>query len=702
MKLFDATQIVHRVHLNEAEMAKNAINSNKSHSLKLFKWFDAFDYLQCSRALFDVNHNFIGWPCYNEDFLWDHFSPNDQSDSEFDLKEYASLKKYSGKMTNFRLIWLFTSSFVAIKDIWAVMFTVMNVSQFSLARESFVVNRSNTETIHNFACVQTNCNRIRPNTKLSTDLVALPMFKICKSHWVPFFTPYPDLKAQGVMILSMWGYAIWMTVLLSLYLYLHPCPINLFTFMIAPKSCRRRIREKCKLFLIDVKISEINFTKQSYRTDLEQMRHVSELNKLSHYNQLFANIHKLYPSTIFKVVDKRSYLDECIPLVRTDWWHDLLAKQFFWLVVILMTIFYNLALCGLFYSTYVMFFLDKHLSQIDQLLNDQNCSIWIADRGTRSSYRQPIRFTGLAPSWNFCTLVEIIIACTPVFVILTINLVQLFISLKEICSWIDELMDQVRIAIAICEFRLMRTNMIYTCEQSLPKPIGNFLDTQYSITNQVPIAISALKELQKNNLKSLFSLKCFECVMNHSCSKRKHNLYTNCVENLLIKELELYSDHGLRVHVEVMEKIYISIRLLIVFVKDSSTNMTILMVFLHIINYGFILQLVYLNKKFTDSQLFPLIFALTVIILLDYIITLASNIQAQSRHLIDLIWQLIAVNTHFKDVQTSHAKHLMTKLVIMLSQSNGIMFNVLGVPITYASLLRLTLWSTSLTMLVFN
>lgn len=667
------------------------------------------NYMRWNQVILNINHNFLGWPCYTDEFLDGQFKPSDKSDTQLG-RELASLKLYTGKVSTFRLVWLVTSSYIAIKDMWAVLISVLNVSHFSVSEEPTGGNYSSKEIVYNFACVQTNCTRIGSSTKLVIDLASLPMFTICRPQLVPFFTPYPDLKAQGLMLLSMWGYLFAMMVLLSIYLYLRPTPIGLFTFLFAPQSCRRDLAEKCKPFVVDVKISEINFARQAFRNNFKQMKRISQIYQPYIYKQLAMNAVRTYGPSEVKYQDNQVYLDDGIPLIRSDWWHHLLAKQFFWLVVILMLIFYHLGMIGVIYSTYVMRRLDAYLPCVDRIMQKQNCSIWIPRQiGHNTVQRQQVTLRGLTPTWNLCTLIEIIVACTPVFLILSINMVQLFISLKEICSWIDELMDLVRVAIAIGEFRLMKTETQLSCTpQKKPmKVIAATSSTPFQLSHQFttrttkPNALAALKRLQMNNLKSLFSLKCFECVMNSS-RKRKHYLCTIYIENLLMKELEQAPDNGLRAQVDLMERVYISIRLLIDFVRESSTNLSILIVFLHVVNYGCIFQLVYLNKRFNDSQLFPLIFALTIILLLDYVITLASNIQAQSRRLMDLIWRLIAVNTSFNDVQTSHAKHLMTKLVIMLSQNDGIMFHVFGVPITYASLMRLTLWSSSLIMLVFH
>lgn len=93
---------------------------------------------------------------------------------------------------------------------------------------------------------------------------------------------------------------------------------------------------------------------------------------------------------------------------------------------------------------------------------------------------------------------------------------------------------------------------------------------------------------------------------------------------------------------------------------------------------------------------------MVVTIILDYMIILASRVQALSKHLMRLLWKLIALNDNAEDEQTRFSRHLMIKLVENLSNNKGIMFHVLGIPLSYASLLKLTHWSTSFLLLLLH
>lgn len=596
-----------------------------------------------SSLLLEANYHLIG--CPNFGAIPNEFNqmPNDEN---------KNLSKYSGKISTFRAIWLAISSFFVLKNLIPMYYITASLSQYtSLSKWNVMQNK--TELITSYGCLMTNCTTFRQNSDIFLDITFLPVFTLCMPYLKDLYSPIISLQSHGFMILAMWTSLVLMIgFLLSVYLYYGPITNDLYIFMLAPEWCRLKFRTKIKSIIKEIQLSQIHFRRSIF------------LNKSGAQSQVI----KFYDSPIVAACCQDNVLQaketlhfDCLPIIRSKQWKDRLLARYFKRVLISVFVYVFLSLLGILVADYKLHYLNSQLPLIEESTKRKSCSIWTL---LSLDIRKPISYVGEVPQWNLILFLEFIFVCYPIFIILSVNVSHQWISLEEISVWIDEINNSIHRAIEICQLR----------HQNL-QPARRRVDSSSPEAGQ----------------RSTLDFLDIHMVESRSSFRKLNGAY----EENLANPLELSP-------IDSMTKVYICARLLIRFVDQTSESFSVIVVFFNLLNVLNIFLLVHYNHQFNDMQLFPAIFSITVLLLLDYMILLASSVQVRSVRMLSLIWRLIAVNANFKDMPTCHMRFLLIKLARSLSQNNGLSLQVLGFSITYTSLMKLTVWSTSLMMLLFH
>lgn len=599
------------------------------------KWsLEALGYL-----LLDINYHLIGCPYF--EIHSDEIDKN--QDSEIEM-----IRKYSGKMTAIRVAWLLISSIFILKNFIPMYYITLSLNQIQTIKQINLINNT-TEFITSYGCLETNCTSIGQGNDIFSEITFLPVFIFCKPHLKQLFSPIISLQSHGLIIVSGWTFLVLVSgFLLSIYLYFEPMSVDPLLFMLAPNWCRKRLQSKARSI-----IDQTMFSMTNHRRSVlfEKSRALGQIFVLQDPLDASATCEK-------DLIDKLIKSNDYLPLIRSDWWKNRMINHCFKRISVSVCLYTVLGISGLLISDYKLHHLNNRLSIIEELTRREGCAFW---KSNITKTRGQINFIGQIPPWNLALLLELIFVCYPIFFILSYNLTHQWITLDEICIWIDELNEKVHHAIRECQKKRQ------TLELAKEKAYNSYLIFGEKLSNVL---------LERHSTDSIKRMSKFP---------RKMKIDTPPLSAS-----------------ESMLQVYIGTRLLMDSVQQALKSFSVLIICFNVLHICQIFLLVYYSNKFNSTQLFPLVFTVSILALLDCLILVASNVQARSRNLIALIWQLIAINAPFRDLQTRHLRCLLTKLAKNLSQNKGIVFNVLGISITYATLMKLTLWSTSLTMLMFH
>lgn len=622
-----------------------------------------FDYVALNTRLLRVSYLFIGYPCYSSELFKDYLRV-----AQIDKSDLIKLYRlFSPKIPIFRVFWMISSCLVSIKNSIGAMYVLTHVSEYN----SYLIDHQLDKidnTTHRFDCIHTNCTLAASNAVLSNTFNSLPIFTICQPQLKPYFNPLIGVHPHGIIVHCTWTFLLsFLGFITPIFLHFKPQSSDMFLFTAAPQNYRLKLLAKVRHLVQQTSLSQKNY--------LEFLLYKNERKQTVRFNRVEGLALDQINRQQFDSDKFALFADDCLPLVRTEWWRLTMAKQIFTLILVMMYCFYVIYVGGTIDMDVRINLLHDELLMLLNVTKSNGCSIWVDGE---DGFDMDMIARAM-PNWNLVTLIETIIVVTPIFIIVSINSVYLAISLKEITAWIAELLDRIRIVSAIVDW----------CVENLD------MDENPTKAQATCAIFSGLKELRKQTLEPWYSIR-FSRKLIYGFNEGK--IY----DELVVYNLMNSCCNSKQTHIESMTKILISIRLLDDYARQSSKDLSFIMAYLYVINYGCILILVFVNIKFGNMSLLPLVFGFAAASSINILIIIASNIQAQSRHLIELMWIVIASNEHFKDVEIRHLRHLWIRLACSLTHNNGITFNVLGLSLSYTSLIELSFMSSSLLMLVFH
>lgn len=637
--------------------------------------YNRLDFVSVDVKLFHLVYLFIGHPCYARETL--KHRPDSAETENNDLNKLTARFAYS--FPKFRVLWMICSCIVVIKNVSGLIYVLAALGDY---KTYVVMNylKGNDYGLTRFDCITTNCSMHKLNHALTNGFSTMPVFTICQPQLKPYFNPLIGVHSHGIIVHFIWTYLMsLMGLMLPIFLHYRPQSSDLLMFVAAPNSYRFRLISKVELLVSQISLSQVNYLKILLDKGIIKERGV-RLN--FSWDQIALGPPEEDPNKERLVLqsseqETTNFIDDCLPLVKTEWWRLIVARQIFALTCFTLYYCFFIYIGGMIDMQIRMNSLSRQLISLLDMTQKSGCSLWLFGE---DKFDMDLIYNAV-PSWNLITLVETIVVATPIFTVLSVTSIHLLISLKEISAWVAEVLDQTRVAIGIIECR--RANEFE-------------VDVDEKRTQSVSATFSELKELHKKAVETWFGVRFSRQFIRRCLNENK------IANDLIVYNLMSSCCSGKRSHVEIMKKILISIRMLNEHVQQSSKDLSFILAYLYIVNYGCIIILVFVNKKFDNANLLPLVFVFGAASLINILTIIASNIQAQSRHLIDLMWSVIANSTHFKDVQTRHLRQLWIRLACSLTQTNGITVNVFGLSLRYASLFELAFLSTSIVMLVFH
>lgn len=93
--------------------------------------------------------------------------------------------------------------------------------------------------------------------------------------------------------------------------------------------------------------------------------------------------------------------------------------------------------------------------------------------------------------------------------------------------------------------------------------------------------------------------------------------------------------------------------------KSYHANLECVLGVLFAITYGFVVILIYTNRKFSESDYFTLFIGLWTVALNSMMVFLPSKLHSISKQSVTQMWRLLLANIDFQDLRVRHLRLIM-------------------------------------------
>lgn len=631
------------------------------------------NYLFC-----DFHHRFYGYPRLPRENVAKYKEAVEAPEDEFE--QYFKLSRPDLTWQQKTLI--ISGILLVIKNIIFPHYVVSSTN--SLILES--VHRR-AGTLH-YGCLETNCTR----PAQLRQLLRVPIFSVCHQRLCQVFPPVVGLQILGLSLHTFFlFYILLMQIYLILVLYLRPTGYESHIFLFAPNLSRMTRCEEIRRYLLAVHMSMENYFREEIAYSFpDETTDVQDSSTIVHYSKKefvssVAFDHE-YEQIIrlrkhFKHLDRsaQAYITDCLTVFRERvWWEKYNRVCSRMSCVLFAAAFATLVGC-VFWIDHMTGGVLRQTEQILDTLRATGCAIWLGD--------SPETGTDLAltrAQWNALSLAEVTIVTMMGALVIAVSISRYHIGICEINSMLAEQMDRIYMTIEVTK---LLKEMDFGVAQSTPRE--GYYENLYTFEQ--------LKHLHERSISvgaSLTYLTPFKHTSrNYTQSDGPWQVAMNIV-----------SDHGANIYSygNLLIKIYINNLVLERTVKELSLGLEIILVIALILNYGCVGIVIYYNKKFEDSNLLPIICGFVGILINSMIIIYPSVVNAFSKRMLNSLWQLVVITIDFEDIRVSHIRSLLLRQIGFFCDNGGLMFTAYGVPITYKTVIKITLWSATLVVVSFS
>lgn len=564
------------------------------------------------------------------------------------------------------------------------------------------------QTVRSFACLATNCTRFASNesgltTSLAEDASKLPLFTLCHPNLDAFYAPAAKLDTFSILAFSASGFNV---LLLGAWLpvqqLIFPAQDLMMMFIVAPEVTRRLMRARARELVLDLAVSLYNFRHVSlcmHSASLGALIFDNDalegpLKDLSAHPINSPHLHPILESqpgtldatysgrlrplqihlrsglknalkrdeidadTKLNFIAKQSSLrgktrgqfelliDGCMPIVRTKWWRDRIARFFCYSLIFSMSAVFYIGSLALAYIQYRVWKKEELLREYADNIRQSKCAIWLktASNHTEEQPQSIVLVDQLGLNWNWYTMMEtIILNFTPAFSMAAM-FAYLLTLICEMAIWLAELRLYIVASLVFARFRLHgdhRSRCPFSIAYGSTDANGEQL-----------LSTGRLRE--KLMLESKFSFIWLHSAIEHQArngstkivynfinSRQNDRVHTKWfVDEIMngtsnntkqpIADIEEWSDdqNSFAANIESLEQFYVNFRLFVEHVRNYTPSIAFLLIITYLLNYGLVLIAVLCSRNianFTVEPLFLMIFGLSIANLLIF---LAANFHA--------------------------------------------------------------------------
>lgn len=656
------------------------------------------------RVTFKINYLCCGYPRYTEQELNEEVRQPNNPPDEIKFIQWFSVKfTLSQAILNaINLLGLIKNIFFPIYTLLAISLVQSNYRQLVIGPNQYTSANNSAQLVQNllqshssirFGCLHTNCTKFSDERPFFEDLISLPVFKLCQPHLRAYYYPVLDTSFFGLSVSSTQTYLFFLFGFVApLALYIWPLTHEVGIFVCVPKTIHSFHGELVRRYLIDRLTSLKNeFYITSHSRASASAHKVFQVNKLNQELDLTPeNVQLAQFRGHYNLLSERaqSYINECIPLVRCEEYRPIMSKQYLTLVLTTALYFSSCAIAIFAASYHSTTAFEVKLKQVDNYMSASNCSVWLLTE-PNSSTVQTLRVAEPATKWNWYTVSEFLLSFLLSVYLMTLDVAMSLMSLQELYTQIDVQMDRLYVVIEMTDLVGGRT--VGGGQVRSSKRASSSFD---KLLND--LSFNDLRRLHLKNIVSnygLVHLKTFRKTISSDLDLRQ----------FAVRSLISYgSSDEMSVFLNFLIKTYITNRCLMHLVRRASRNLTWILLYCYLANYGGVLIVIYFNRKFMGKDYISITFAIFAFVTTSLVLSLASRVQAKSKHLMEQMWQLIAATWHFRDPRVMHMRSLWLKQVIVLSEERGLVLRAFNVPVTYESMIEIAVWSSSLMLLAFS
>lgn len=690
-------------------------------SLNLMKLINCkLDTAYLTYISFYLNFVLCGYPRYTRrEFQTEVYGPKNND------KELNYLAQFDMHITIILVCCVTISASSLLANLIFPIYTIASVIE--LHNEYSTVNISElleAGSVIKFGCLATNCSRMSKENAIIDDLTFLPIFKLCFPSLQPLFFPVLDTNLIGLILHAIVYYLILIYgIWLPIDLYINPLHHEAGLFVFVPETIRRYHGELARNYLIDRSTSMkcyyygwrdnlLQTRSRGFKSQLFQPRkqtysinqtliykHPEEEDKyLKAENAQLQKLSKDY-SLLSKSV--KNYIDDCMPLIRTEQYRLLMVGHYWFLLVVGILYVGTIWITCVLIANHTIVNKQREFVQFDQYIRAAGCALWRSSEGSQSNI---VKLNESKAEWTILVIIKGLTIFTPIS-IATANVVAvgiLFLQelIVEIAAQSDRLQLVIELTQTICQTDLTRQSSAgydFKPYQNSGEAIGKIIDHNFKFEQ--------LRSLHNRQMKNLFGFAYLIPIKDHKQEFRNgEQLYLNGCSYLRALAGIQMIDHGcnIDVYLNALIKIYVSIRGLSHLISKTSKNMTRVLSYCCITLLGTDLLVVYYNRKFNGRYNTSIWFTVVALTVTNLFIAAASKVQASSKHLLNQIWILIADMSEFKDPRVRHMRYLWIKQAIALGEEGGMTMKAYNIPLTYETMIELIIWSSTLTILAFS
>lgn len=393
----------------------------------------------------------------------------------------------------------------------------------------------------------------------------------------------------------------------------------------------------------------------------------------------------------------RNYIDDCLPFIRTEYYRPIMAKQL-WILLVMSVLFYVVMVVEmlLILPSAVRAKEDWKFNLFDNHIESTGCAIWRANDDL--SIKERVKISQPRTQFTVFTLIEILMISLPLGSIFSISITLSLMCLHELSIEIAVQVDRLQLVIELNDI-IIEANGIHGSSQEFD------FESEGDVRHDFQFRELAL--LHQQNVRFPFGLTSLTPIMDADRKAKHlqngHSGHATELRHLAIQQLATSNrDYHLSIHLNALIKVYIGVRALAHQVERTSRNLTQILSFFYICNYGFAFVWISYSRKFHGRYHNSMEFSLLALLIINIVIATAARVQAKSKRLLNQIWQLVALTYPFEDIRIRHMRVLWIKQAISFTEEYGMTMKAYHIPVTYATMIQLTLWTSSLVILAFG
>lgn len=554
-----------------------------------------------------------------------------------ELKEYEHCSNKHRSSKHQYLLVLISSVYV-IKNLFVPWITVSTLDFVKLDLNSssqFWISETTVQVV----CTKNNCSQFfLPQSQIKLDIRHFPLIPVCYPNLGRFYPPTLFLGPYAVLTHAVAGCAafIWGIVLPLNQLY-YPLKCETLMFLVAPRLTRNIMIFDAKQIYEDYKTSFINYVKfiDVYKMlRLSRLSYCAPMDYWHMANNGFdrpreTNDDDMNPEIITdreplaiadskdsrRVSDERSSLPrdnqddqvalECLPNIRTLWWHARAQDTFVKMVVCIVIVF---SLEGLLLGFDLLRRIKIKAGELEYFRHALvGCKAWFVDG-------REIPVQSWSMEWTLLTMTDNIVLL--IFLLAAPGMYALYYLINhELNYWRLEIHNKLEILIEITRLRSRKSSVDLFCS-------GNDRQNVYRIR-------SSLVSQKDEGLTSLL-YGYYDSYGNLSREKLTGRISTQQLILRRLSQAELSTDK----YLDMVAKLYVSFRLFMGHVKHCSDTTPPLLFLTYLVAYGITLVTVWHSKLINQFSSEHMLIVFTCTSWSTILLALMSNFHAKVSTLI--------------------------------------------------------------------